>query len=103
MYAVINRFPLDVPVADLRETVKREFPPVFDALPGFLDFYLVEAGPQEAIAIMLWESAEAAQGGGHAIGPTIFAQYIAPHLAGEQDRVIGEVLVAHPASSPPTG
>lgn len=96
MHAVVNHLHLTVPVAEVRPTIERELPPVFDGLPGFVRFYLVETAPDRAIAIILWESAETAANGARTIGPSFFAKHVAPHLASEQQRSVGEVTVQHP-------
>jgi hypothetical protein len=38
--------------------------------------------------------ADAAREGAAAIGPTVFNDLVVPNLAGEQDRVVGPVVVA---------
>ena len=96
MYAVVSHLHLSVPVAEVRETIEREFPPVFDSLPGFKSFSVVQTAEDQAIAIMVWERAEDAANGAQTIGPGLFAKHIAPFLASDQQRSMGEVIVQHP-------
>ncbi len=96
MYAVINHLHLDIPVDEVMGPLEHEGVPILAAQPGFAGFYLTREAPDRATAIILWESAEAAANGAAVFGPTWFAQNIAPHLASEQVRSVGEVVVSHP-------
>jgi hypothetical protein len=96
VFTVVNHLHLTIPIDQIRPTVEREFPPVFDSLPGFRSFSLVQTSPDRAIAIMVWDDAESAQNGGQTIGPGLFAKHVAPYLASEQQRSVGEVVVQHP-------
>jgi heme-degrading monooxygenase HmoA len=94
MYAVVNHLHLNIPVEDLVEPLEREGAPLLASQPGFLGFHLVKAGENHAIVVLLWESLEAAQKGAATFGPTWFAKNIAPQLASEQQRDVGEVVVS---------
>jgi hypothetical protein len=94
MFAVINHLHLDVPVDDLRASVEQEGGPLLATLPGFRGFHFVREAADRATVIILWESAEAAQSGAQVFGPTWFANNLSPHLASEQQRSAGEVLVS---------
>ena len=89
---VVNRIKLRVLVADLVPVLEREFPPVFRSLRGFQRFSVFEAGPNEAVVVIYWDSVEDAANGGAVIGPGMFNTHIAP-IAESQDRVIGPVVV----------
>lgn len=90
---VVNRIRLRVPVDSLVPDVERELGPVLQGLDGFERYYFVKAAENEAIAIIVWSTLEAAQAGGALLGPTLFNQYIAPH-AESQDRVVGAVVAS---------
>jgi hypothetical protein len=94
MFAVVNHLHLDMPVDGLRAAVEQEGGPLLATLPGFHGFHFVREAADRAIVIILWESAEAAQNGAQVFGPTWFAKNLAPHLASEQQRSVGEVLVS---------
>jgi hypothetical protein len=94
MHAVINHLHLDIPVEQLRAGVESGLLPLIRQLHGFRAFYYVREAEDRAAAIILWDTAEDAQNGAAIIGPGWFAQNVGPHLASEQVRTVGEVLVA---------
>lgn len=89
---VVNRIKLRVPVADLVPVLEREFPPAFRSLRGFQRFSVFEAGPNEAVVVIYWDSVEDATNGGAVIGPGLFNTHIAL-VAESQDRVLGPIVV----------
>jgi hypothetical protein len=95
VYAVVNHLHLDIPVEQLRPEMERTGVPLLAQQPGFLGLYFVRNEAQRATVILLWEDASAAEAGAQAFGPTWFRTHVAPHLASEQQRSVGEVLVAH--------
>src|SRR5438132_7026340 len=95
MYAIVNHLHLDVPVAQLQPELERTGAPLLAEQPGFRGFYFVQNEIQRATVILLWEDAVSAEAGAQAFGPTWFRTHIAPHLASEQQRSGGEVLVQH--------
>jgi hypothetical protein len=90
---VVNHLHLTIPVDDLTPIVEREFGPVFQAQPGFERFYLVKAGDDHAIVIIVWTDGAAAAAGAAVIGPTLFATHLVPVLAGPQERSVGPAVV----------
>jgi hypothetical protein len=94
MFAVVNHLHLDIPVEQLRPGLEQEGAPLLASQPGFRGFYLVRNEDRRATAIILWETAADAENGAKAFGPTWFAKHIAPHLASEQQRTVGEVLAS---------
>ena len=95
MHAVVNHLYLNIPIEPLRESAERELLPMFKDLPGFRGFNLVKAAEDHLIVIIYWESLENANHGASVIGPTWFAQNIAPNLTREQQRSLGEVIVQY--------
>jgi hypothetical protein len=95
--AVVNHLTLAVPAADLRAVIEREFPPAFDACPGFERFCVVQTGETDVVVLIFWDSAEHAAAGAARIGPTVFNTVVGPHLV-EQDRRVGPVVVDHVAT-----
>jgi len=93
MYTVVNHLYLNVPLEPIRHSAEQSLLPVFRNLPGFRGFSLVKAAEDHLIAIIYWETLENANYGGSVIGPTWFAQNIAPHLTREQGRSVGEVIL----------
>jgi hypothetical protein len=76
-----------VPVDGLIDEIRRAFEPAFRTCRGFERFYLVLTAPDRATAIIVRETAAAAQEDAAVIGPGVFNRVIVPRLAGEQDRV----------------
>jgi hypothetical protein len=93
MVAVINHLHLNIPVDQLRTPLEQEFLPLVESLPGFHQFTYVRAAEHHAVVILLWANAEDAQHGAEVIVPGWFAQNVAPHLAREQNRYVGEAIV----------
>ncbi len=94
MFAVVNHLYFNKPVDEIRDSIKNEGAPILAGLPGFRDFYLVKSAEDRAIVILLWEDALSAINGSKVFGPTWFNDNIIPHLAGEQERSVGPVIVA---------
>ena len=96
MYAVINHLHVSKPVNEFQATIEQEgLLPLLSSLPGFQKFYFVRVAEDRAVVIILWNTAAEAANGANEIGPTWFAQHIAPHLASEQQRSVGEVIVQY--------
>jgi hypothetical protein len=93
VFAVVNHLHLSIPVDQLRASVESEGLPLLSSLPGFRGFYFVKAAEDRAIVVILWDNAADADNGAKTFGPTWFATGIAPHLASEQQRSVGPVLV----------
>ncbi|RLT26661.1 MAG: hypothetical protein DWI48_05680 [Chloroflexi bacterium] len=91
---VTNQLHFDVPVETLVADIDHEFRAAFAGCSGFERFYLVQTAPDRATAVIVWATAEDAQAGAAVIGPSVFATLIAPHLASEQDRAVGPVVVS---------
>ena len=96
MHAVINQLHFKQPVQETLKDVDRNLGPIIERLPGFKNFYLVQTAEDRATVIILWETEEDAINGGKTIGPTYFATEIAPHLASDQIRELGPVIVDLP-------
>ncbi len=94
MHAVINHVHLNISIATLIPSIEEEAVPLLISLPGFRGVYIVKEAEDRAAFIILWETQEDAVHGGQVLGPTWFAQHIAPHLASDQVRTVGEILVA---------
>jgi hypothetical protein len=99
MYVVINHLHLSVPVDRIREAAEQDLAAVFDALPGFEGVYLVKHDEHRATVLIFWDTAEHAANGGQVIGPGWFNDHVAPVLASEQQRSVGEVVYQHRPSS----
>jgi heme-degrading monooxygenase HmoA len=93
MYAVVNHLHLSIPVDQIVEGMEREAIPLLKGLPGFQGINLVKVASDRAIVILFWDSAANADNGAKTFGPTWFAKNIAPYLASEQQRSVGEVIV----------
>jgi heme-degrading monooxygenase HmoA len=94
MHAVVNQLHFNKPVDEFRASLTDELLPLITSLPGFIDFYFVKVRDDQAIAIIFWQDAASAEQGANTIGPTWFAEKIAPFLASDQQRSTGEVIVS---------
>jgi hypothetical protein len=92
MHAVINHLHVDMPVEQLRPGLEAGLLPLIRQLKGFRAFYFMREAEDRAAVVIIWATAEDAQNGAAIIGPGWFAQNVAPHLASEQVRAVGEVL-----------
>jgi heme-degrading monooxygenase HmoA len=95
MFAVVNHLHFNKPVAEFRSALSQEGLPLLSALPGFQDFYFVQVAEDRAVVIILWENASDAASGAKTFGSTWFAENVAPYLASEQQRSVGEVIVQY--------
>lgn len=93
MFAVVNHLHLNKPVDEIAAAMRQEGLPILSRLPGFQGFYFVKVDDSHGIVIILWDTPANAQNGSQTFGPTWFAQNVAPHLASEQERSFGPVLV----------
>jgi heme-degrading monooxygenase HmoA len=93
MYAVVNHLHLSIPVDQIVGGMEREAIPLLKGLPGFRGINLVKVASDRAIVVLFWDSAANADNGAKTFGPTWFAKNIAPYLASEQQRSVGEVIV----------
>jgi hypothetical protein len=93
MFAVVNHLHLNIPVDQIRPGVEQEAIPLLQKSPGFLGINLVKVADERAIVIHYWDNAANADNGAKTFGPTWFAKNIAPHLASEQQRSGGDVIV----------
>jgi len=94
MHAVVNQLHLNRPVDEFRAPLTDELLPLISGLPGFEDFSFVKVSDDRAIVIIFWQDAASAENGANTIGPTWFAENIAPFLASDQQRSTGEVIVS---------
>ena len=93
MVAVINHLHFNRPVDEFKLPVADEALPLLASMRGFRGFYFVREASDRAAVIILWEDVDAAAAGAMKFGPGWFNTNLAPHLAGEQVRSAGEVLV----------
>ncbi len=93
MHAVINHLHLTKPIDDIHESLERDGVPLLAEMPGFEGFMLVKEAEDRAAALIFWDTQEHAINGASKFGPTWFATNIAPFLASEQQRSLGEVVV----------
>ena len=95
MYAVVNHLHLTIPADQLGAATAQSGLAVLKQLPGFRGLNLVKVADDRVIVVLYWETAADAQHGAATFGPTWFAQNIAPYLASEQQRSVGEVIVQY--------
>jgi hypothetical protein len=93
VFAVVNHLHLKVPVEQIRSATEQEGLPILKGLPGFQGVNLVKTADDRMIVILYWDSPANADNGARTFGPTWFAKNIAPYLASEQQRSVGEVIL----------
>ena len=93
MYAVVNHLHLKVSVEQISVAMEQEGLPILKELPGFQGVNLVKVADDRLIVILYWDSAASAENGAKTFGPTWFAKNVAPHLASEQQRNTGKVVL----------
>jgi hypothetical protein len=93
MHAVINHPYLHVPIETIRQAAEQSLLPMLYEVPSFREFNLVKAAEDHLIVLLFWEDLESANQGVSMIGPTWFAQNVAPYLKSEQQRTLGEVVL----------
>lgn len=94
MYTVVNELHLDIPVRDLQPALEDEAAPLLAGYPGFHALHVAQLDVQRALIILLWENAVDALNGARAFGAGWFRERLAPHLASQQQRSAGEVVVS---------
>jgi hypothetical protein len=97
MFAVVNHLHLNVPPEQIAASAQGEGLALLKSLPGFKGFELVKEADDRLIVILFWETAADASHGAGTFGPTWFAKHIAPHLASDQQRTVGPVLLHYAA------
>jgi hypothetical protein len=95
MHAVVNDLYLNVPIETIRQAAEQSLLPMLNEIPGFREFDLVKATEDHLIILLFWEDLESANHGASVIGPTWFAQHVAPYLKSEQQRSLGEVVLQY--------
>ena len=95
MHAVVNHLYLNVSIETIRQSAKHSLLSMFKDIPGFQEFDLLKVAEDHLIVLIFWESLESANHGASIIGPTWFAQNIAPYLKSEQQRSVGEVILQY--------
>jgi heme-degrading monooxygenase HmoA len=100
MFTVINQLHLNVPVEQIRDATEQEGLTILKSLPGFRGLNLVKLADDRLTVILYWDSAADAENGAKTFGPTWFARHIAPHLASEQQRSAGDVILHYQLETP---
>lgn len=95
MFAVINHLHLSIAVDKLKPGLELTGFPLLESLPGFQSIYFVKHADDRATVILLWDSAANAENGTRIFGQTWFAKNMAPFLASDQQRNVGEVIVRY--------
>jgi hypothetical protein len=90
---VVRHLRLSKSVDEIAAEVRRTFPAAFRAQPGFRRYYLSKVADHVADVVMVWDSIEDAERAAEAIGPTIYGEVMAPHLAGDEQPRLGEAVV----------
>ncbi len=94
MFAVINHLHLAIPVEQVREGLEADGAAVLAAQPGFRAFHLVRESEDRATVVIFWDDAGTAANGAKVFGGGWFARHIAPFLASDQQRTVGEVVLS---------
>jgi len=94
MHAVVNHLHLIKPVDEFRDIVQNEALPLLSNMPGFIGFHFVKVDDYNAIILIIWEDAAAAQAGAKSMGPSWFVPHIKPFLSSPEGRKTGDIIVS---------
>jgi quinol monooxygenase YgiN len=91
MYATIRRYKSKSPKGVLRQ-VKTGFVPIISKAPGFLDYYVLNAGDGVLVSISVFET-QAEEKESNRMAAQWVKQTVAPLMAGPPEITEGEVIV----------
>lgn len=74
----------------------KELTPLTKGMAGLIDYYLVQSGDTEVVAIGIWDSADAEAAVGHQLRGSLM-QHLGPYLEGRPQNWSGEAhsIIAH--------
>ena len=88
MYAAVRRFE---GVTDLQKVAKEGFVPIISQMPGFVAYYLVDAGDGVTVSTSVFEHKEAEEQSTFVAGEFV-AEHLAPLLPNPPQVTAGEVV-----------
>ena len=96
MYATVRRYEGVTDPSEVRRHVEEGFIPIISEMPGFVAYYLVDAGDGVIVSTSVFEHKEAEEESNWRAGQ-FAAQHLAPLLPNPPQITAGE-LVAHKAT-----
>jgi heme-degrading monooxygenase HmoA len=92
MYVVIDHYHLSIPVDQIRPRFE-EAAPLVASMPGFQGAYLLKDANDRATLLLFWDTETDAENANKRMGPSWFANNVAPHLASPPQRSVSEVIL----------
>lgn len=99
MHASVRRWKLKEWFSEVEEAIEEEFIPRLKEIPGFVSYYFVQTGPEEATTVSIFETREGAEESSR-FGRQWGAEHLGARLAEPPEIREGEVL--HSASGEPS-
>jgi hypothetical protein len=97
MYAAVRRYDGVTDTKEVARQVEERFLPVLSEMPGFVAYYVVDAGDGVMVSTSVFEHQAAEEQSSWRAGEFV-AQYIAPLTPNPPQITAGDVVVAHKAS-----
>src|SRR5688500_17358872 len=97
MYAVVRRFEGVTDPQEVVQVAKEDFLPIISEMPGFVAYYLVDAGDGVTVSTSVFEHKDAEEQSTFVAGEFV-AEYLAPLMPNPPQVPAGEI-VAYKVSS----
>ena len=91
MYAVVRRFEGVTDTQEVARIVKEGFVPIISEMPGFVAYYLVDAGDGVTVSTSVFEHKDAEEQSTFVAGEFV-AEHLAPLLPNPPQVTAGEVV-----------
>src|SRR3712207_3523177 len=96
MYAVVRRFEGVSDPQKVAQVAKEDFVPIISEIPGFVAYYLVDAGDGVMVSTSVFEHKDAEEQSTFRAGEFVAEEHLAPLIPNPPQITAGEV-VAHKA------
>ena len=96
MYAAVRRYDGVTDPKEVARQVEERFVPILSEMPGFVAYYVVDAGDGIMVSTSVFEHQAAEEQSSWRAGEFV-AQYIAPLSPNPPQITAGDVVVAHKA------
>jgi hypothetical protein len=97
MYAAVRRYDGVTDTKEVARQVEEHFLPILSEMPGFVAYYVVDAGDGVMVSTSVFEHQAAEEQSSWRAGEFV-AQYIAPLAPNPPQITAGDVVVAHRSS-----
>ena len=97
MYAAVRRYDGVTDTKEVARQVEERFVPILSEMPGFVAYYVVDAGDGVMVSTSVFEHQAAEEQSSWRAGEFV-AQYITPLAPNPPQITAGDVVVAHKSS-----